>query len=58
MLCLEAVVEAESGNASKASESLLHALALFRMFRSESLMYHNCRRLGENYICLTRMALR
>jgi hypothetical protein len=53
MLCLEAVVEAESGNGSQASVTLLHALALFRMFRSEYLLYHNTRRFGENLCCQT-----
>jgi hypothetical protein len=52
MLCLEAVVEAESGNGSKATESLIRSLAFFRMFRSENELYHSIRRFEENYCCL------
>jgi len=52
MLCVEAVVEAESGNGSKATETLIRSLAFIRMFRSENELYHAIRRLGENYFCL------
>ena len=51
MLYLKAVLEAESGNGTKAGESLIHSLALVHTFRSEVLLHHAVRRSGEALFC-------
>jgi hypothetical protein len=51
MLCLKAVIEAESGNGNKASESLRHSLVLFHSFESDVLVHHLGRRTGETCTC-------
>jgi hypothetical protein len=51
MLCLKAVLQADSGNGSNSCESLLHSLALFHTFRSEVMVHHLLRRTGEKFFC-------
>jgi hypothetical protein len=50
-LCLKAILEGESGNGTQAVESLRQELALFHIFRSETILDHLISRTGENRFC-------
>ena len=50
-LCLKAILEGESGQGTKAIESLRQALALVHIFSSDTILHHSTRRLGEQRVC-------
>jgi hypothetical protein len=51
MLYLQAIVESDSGDGSKAVANLRRGLALFHTFRSAVLVHHLIRRTGESLCC-------